>query len=210
MSDKKADMEYTGQRIIWDTKSFLATSGMRDPAGSFSYQSSDFQCLKPTERDEDKAGPIPEGTYRFSLVIDTRMARDYGKASCTLKRDKYNRIQEIPLKRYSGYCEDYWLNWGWNRVPLIPDDQVTRKICGGKRGSFYLHDSGKGYTHGCIEVENRFFKELYSYILKHPKTKMLKLRVKYSDPRKTSTYGFSDTEDHSKKFVIRQGRYIKP
>ena len=26
--------------------------------------------------------------------------------------------------------------------------------------SFYLHDSGKGYTHGCVEVEAQFFEVL--------------------------------------------------
>jgi hypothetical protein len=29
--------------------------------------------------------------------------------------------------------------------------------------SFYFHDSEKGYSHGCIEVEKAFFDQLNSY-----------------------------------------------
>ena len=49
-------------------------------------------------------------------------------------------------------------NWGENRVRLNAlhiDNPKARN-----RGGFYLHDSTKGFTHGCIEIEPRFFARL--------------------------------------------------
>lgn len=47
-------------------------------------------------------------------------------------------------------------NWGYNRIRLESADEKTRKACGGKRGGFYIHDSTKGYSHGCMKW-NRCF-----------------------------------------------------
>ena len=60
------------------------------------------------------------------------------------------------------------------------------------RGGFYLHDSTKGYTHGCIEVEPRLFIRLREYAkdeaAKKRGRKTLILKVKY--PSSTAgTYG---------------------
>lgn len=69
---------------------------------------------------------------------------------------------------------------------LNPQDDVTKRSCLPiKRGGFYLHDSTKGYSHGCIEVEGAFFTQLRAYI-KINKEKRLKLQIKYSGG---STYG---------------------
>ena len=49
-----------------------------------------------------------------------------------------------------------------------------------------MHDSTKGYTHGCIEVDPRFFSILRSYVNK-TKKKRLYLQVDYGAGG--STYG---------------------
>jgi hypothetical protein len=65
------------------------------------------------------------------------------------------------------------------------------------RGGFYIHDSAKGYTHGCIEVEPRFFNVLRHVIATthspHGKVKdRLNLLVKYLPGQTTNgrTYGY--------------------
>jgi len=65
------------------------------------------------------------------------------------------------------------------------------------RGGFYIHDSTKGYTHGCIEVEPRFFEVLRHLIATmqsphgRPKDR-LNLLVKYLPGQTTNggTYRF--------------------
>lgn len=66
-------------------------------------------------------------------------------------------LEYHPRGQAAGTCEIYWANWGYNRIRLESADEKTRKACGGKRGGFYIHDSTKGYSHGCIEVEPVFF-----------------------------------------------------
>ncbi len=46
------------------------------------------------------------------------------------------------------------------------------------------HDSTKGYSHGCIEIEQRFFNILRVY-LKSKKNKRRLLKVKYTPGLKT-------------------------
>lgn len=53
------------------------------------------------------------------------------------------------------------------------------------RGGFYLHDSIKGYSHGCIEADTKLFVHLRKY---HSITKKLTviLQVKYAPGRGTN------------------------
>ena len=43
----------------------------------------------------------------------------------------------------------------------------------------YLHDSIKCFSHGCIEIEQKFFKDLRAF-LKTTKKKSIKLKIKYT------------------------------
>jgi hypothetical protein len=80
--------------------------------------------------------------------------------------------------------------WGPERVRLttVHIDQPQNR----KRGGFYLHDSTKGFSHGCIEVNPQFFVRLRQFV-KLPAKKRgnrtrLYLKVKYPSSN-TSTYG---------------------
>lgn len=139
------DMEFDGQIQAWKgTGKFRATSGL----SGFQYPSN--QCLP------DK-GPIPQGIYKV-LLTDRGAARDDGTGYCNLQAGW--GIQSIPRGSAAGQCEPYWANWGYNRVRLEPADVKTTKACTPSRGGFYIHDSSKGFSHGCIEVERRFFSTL--------------------------------------------------
>ena len=171
-------MRYDGRQLTWNGRgTFKATSGL--PA----YQYPSFQCYV------DK-GPIPEGTYTIELKEDIHPARDDGTDMCRLAPSP--RLQTIPRGADAGECERFWVNWGQHRVGLQPSDSMTKKVCSPHRGGFYLHDSTKGYTHGCIEVDGRFFEVLRCFLRgmkqhRLPQTSVLVLRVAYAPG--VSTYG---------------------
>ncbi len=101
-------------------------------------------------------------------------------------------MQQIPRGLNAGGCEIFWAQWGRNRVRILAHDQKTRAACITRRDGFYLHDSVKGFSHGCIEVEPRFFFDLYDYIdamkrRRLQRREQLLLRVAYIPGR--TTYG---------------------
>lgn len=157
------DMLYDGTVLNWAGKGkFKATSGMPG------HQVPADQCLP-------EAGPVPEGLYRVPLINGTA-ARDDGAGICRLEPSW--RVESIPRGAAAGLCEPYWANWGHNRVRIEPADTATRTKCSPARSGFYLHDSIKGFSHGCIEVETTFFGVLRA-VMKQG-TQRLTLRIKYS------------------------------
>lgn len=59
--------------------------------------------------------------------------------------------------------------WGADRVrltTLMIDSPKNRH-----RGGFYLHDSTKGFSHGCIEVDPIFFAQLRAFVKESQKQK---------------------------------------
>lgn len=168
----KIDLYYDGQTIKWSGKGLLfkATSGMP------SHQMPGKQCIPD-------AGPVPEGEYKV-FISDHGMAKDDGRGICALKPSW--GVQEIPRGSQAGHCEPYWANWGKNRARMEPANDATKKKCSPvSRGGFYIHDSIKGYSHGCIEVETKLFEHLRSY---HSVTKKpyIIIRVKYVIGRGTN------------------------
>lgn len=172
-----AQMLYDGRRLQWMGHGiFRATSGLPD------FQEAIYQCFV------DK-GPIPEGSYSVAIREDEHPAHDDGTDSCTLAPAP--RLQAIPRGADAGACEPFWVNWGRNRVALTPMDRITKLKCNPRRGGFYLHDSTKGYTHGCIEVEGRFFEVLRSFIRgmkahRVPRVSSLTLIVRYLPGQSTN------------------------
>lgn len=156
------DMVYDGTTLEWSGKGkFKATSGMPG------FQLPQHQC-RPEE------GPVPEGLYYIPL-IKGGAAKDDGAGICRLQPAW--QVQTIPRGAEAGACEPYWANWGHNRVRFEPSNAATRGKCTPKRSGFYLHDSTKGYSHGCIEVETTFFNALRTSMRQG--TKKLTLRIRY-------------------------------
>ena len=170
-----ADLYYDGQTVRWPGRgTFKASSGL--PGN----QEPRYQC-------EPDSGPIPEGNYKLLLAVDRDYAKEDGTDSCTLKPAR--KMQYIPRGADAGPCEPYWANWGTRRVRLEAADAHTRARCGVARSGFYLHDSTKGYSHGCIEVEGTFFNAYIAYFVAQPhrnRNTYLTLSVKYQT---ASTYG---------------------
>ncbi|HCL5253729.1 TPA: DUF2778 domain-containing protein [Salmonella enterica] len=151
-------LTYDGQVLTWpDVGTFKATTGYYDEyyevfengkltPKTNQYQWPDKQCVA--------AGAIPEGNYkiftRFMGAAKVTQAPECGI-------DPAWGWTTLPEEEPGG-CQ--WSEWGHNRARLEPADKETKKACGGTRGGFYIHDSTKGYSHGCIEVEPTFFRAL--------------------------------------------------
>jgi hypothetical protein len=169
------DMLYDGDELDWYGVSvYRATSGL---PGS---QSADKQTVKDN-------GPVPEGNY--SLVLkESGTARVVNIAKNQLDtREGIESLVDMPGPDGRLYES---AAWGTNRVRLriIRIDNPRAR----HRNGFYLHDSTKGYSHGCIEVEPRFFVRLRQMAVdesaKPRGRKHLYLRVKYPTATE-STYG---------------------
>jgi len=164
------DMSYDGQVLSWPGHGrFRATSGL---AG---FQTPDQSCLPDS-------GPVPPGLYRV-LLADRGMAQDDGRGLCNLAPAW--GIQQVPRGLDAAQCEPYWANWGHNRARMEPADAATRNRCAVARGGFYLHDSTKGYSHGCIEVEGRLFALLRGYARSSGRNALI-LQVAYAAGRPTN------------------------
>ena len=154
---------YDGQTIRWNAQVFRATSGMPG------FQSIAEQC---NQRD---AGPIPSGFYRVFLT-------DHGQAKANMDTCSLIPawgIQTIPRGEQAKECEPNWANWGFNRVRLEPANAQTKSHCAPvMRDGFYIHDSSKGFSHGWIEVEGRFFFVLRDFAKSQSRSRLI-LKVEY-------------------------------
>jgi hypothetical protein len=168
-------MLYDGDELYWHgVGKYKATSGMTD------HQSANQQTVRD-------AGPIPEGMFSLVLKIaGTAQVVDLVRGRLDTRQGIQSLI-DMPAPDGLRYRSP---EWGENRVRLTIlriDDPKARH-----RGGFYLHDSTKGFTHGCIEVEPGFFTRLRimaaTEAAKKHGRKTLIMKVKYPS-RTESTYG---------------------
>lgn len=118
-------------------------------------------------------GPVPVGNYHVLVTREIRPAQPRADVACGFKPG-----WGLETIFRGGPCESTFANWGNNRVRFLPADDRTRHACASERDGLYLHDSTKGYSHGCIEVEVTFFYRLQIYRLVAV-TSRLALRVDY-------------------------------
>jgi|SRR5271166_650161 len=219
------DMIYSGTAFEWiGHSSYKASSGwdlvkekhalgrdaevqaLRD-AG---YDLSPYNHQKATSKEQHTpdAGPVPAGWYWFPLIFSSDANISGSDSHGGYALDKRQGIEAIPnTLQFPGHhrgepssITPSFNAWGDNRVRLnkISLDDPTIQ-----RDGFYLHDSRKGYSHGCIEVGvgndgSKFFNALRVYVkqqealkkAKKPHKERLILRVKY--PKDASTYGGTD------------------
>lgn len=202
-----ASLHYDGQTLFWnDGKTdytFKASSGIhgneKEPGairvfrvGTIGYAFREDYRWSWYEKTKDR-GPVPTGTYTVESSILKQPWAEYKKSTCTLVPSR--GLQHIPRGDpnpgvdgddptidTAGDCDDYWANWGYNRVRLTPHKNMVAP----HRNGFYIHDSSKGYSHGCIETEQDFFvKHLFPYAQANS-GKRFKLTVSYKHER---TYG---------------------
>jgi hypothetical protein len=182
--DQQDDLFYYGKKLVWrkslppsagSALMFDATSGLMAIASA--------QTIKDS-------GPIPEGLYKFKAQVDPQQANVAQANALGDKAVENSRegIQFLPV----GGLGPTQPQWGTFRVRLTPVGPNKAPL----RTGFYLHNSYKGYTHGCIEVgdtddEKSFFDYLFEYAQreKSKKRPWLLLKVSYHDAFTTTKGG---------------------
>lgn len=112
------------------------------------------------------AGPTPEGRYYINLKPDPNRVASADPQTGELKRNPEGGIEKIPDFVENPNREGYgwtYADWGENRAHLEPVDVTGAKPEERDNNSYYLHDSEKGYTHGCTEVDGDLFNKLKEY-----------------------------------------------
>ena len=195
-------LRYDGRSLYWEEgttrKAFLASSGIHATpirafrVGTVVYCFREDYRWRWYEKVKDR-GPIPSGTYTVESRILKQPWAERKAQSCELivawgiqkiPRGDPNpdKDGDQPTLTTAGDCDPYWANWGSNRVRLSPHKDMVAP----HRDGFYVHDSVKGFSHGCIETELDFFvKYLFPYATKNP-NKRFYLGVDYKHER---TYG---------------------
>ncbi|HEY4935434.1 MAG TPA: RHS repeat-associated core domain-containing protein [Puia sp.] len=181
-------ISYTGQNVTvyggsdGDKSNVLYTfrgsSGLND--GYKDSRNSKYQ------KDKDK-GPVPNGKYRINLIPDpNRIANNNADGSLTPSHD--GGIEQIPERIYNSSRSAYWEYPGWGtwraRLNPLPGTNLY-----GRDGLFYLHNSTKGFSHGCIECSPGIYNVLINY--RNAGKKYIDVIVDYPN-NNTSTYGHTD------------------
>mgnify|MGYP001139234965 CR=1 FL=1 len=144
-SNAAADcVTFTGSNVIWYNSDGSVAEMYNAVSGYRGYQKPKYTNLR-------NRGPRPPGAYSINLKLDpNRFAK--------LRNNGYTiagyGIQKIPIGFMSSNP------WGNRRARLEP---LPGTDLLGRGNDFYLHDSHKGYTHGCIEIEPAFFTRLLDY-----------------------------------------------
>ena len=157
----------TGNKVYWyagdkgDKSTLLytynASSGLYEDNND--YRQAKYQNIP------DK-GPTPEGEYFIKLTPSPDRIAKASPKNGELLRSKQGGIEKIPQQFTTEDGTTYeYTGWGNMRALLQP---YSGKVTGAEHSerdnySYYIHDSQKCYTHGCTEVESKFFDQLKAY-----------------------------------------------
>ncbi|MCX6323304.1 MAG: RHS repeat-associated core domain-containing protein [Sphingobacteriales bacterium] len=180
---------YNGTKVIiyegkeGSTKKSKVITESNGTSGSTNHQFADEQF----DRNPIYPGPVPEGNYKIDLTLDPNRKVVFDPESGAANRDR--GIQQIPhfTQRNDGNKQNNWDVWGTVRARLEKDPGNNDPRMRGENDGYYLHDSDKGNTHGCIECSK---KKIFDQLLKYRAEgiKSIRVKVKYPKP-KTFTNG---------------------
>jgi RHS repeat-associated protein len=180
--------EYNGVIITWFAgepfdrgkpfATFPATSGY------VGFQSPTFAAVKGL-------GPIPEGTYKINLTpdpnrlvkVDLKTGNLYWNPAGGIERVPQGEVSSGQIVAVEGIeYERVWrfdAGWGTIRAQLEPVTTSDALKARFPADRFYVHDSHKGFTHGCVETSTEFFIRLLHYREEKPNENVFFFRVKY-------------------------------
>jgi len=142
---------YSGEWVNW----FDANDYLMD---SYDATSGNFEFQNSSKQNVENRGPIPEGKYSIDLSLNPyRFASVIEWSGELYSADGIQRI--APSYTLSDGRIATYEGWGDIRARLnyISGETYDRP------GNYYIHNSHKGYTHGCIEVGGNFFSRLINY-----------------------------------------------
>ncbi|MCR4737374.1 MAG: L,D-transpeptidase family protein [Bacteroidales bacterium] len=138
---------------------YKATSGLNNATTT---TGAIIDCQYAKYQNVRNGGPTPEGQYYINLKPDPNRIANADPKTGQLLRSPEGGIEKIPdyYQREDGhYCT--YSEWGKHRAKLEPVSVTGAS--NRDNNSFYIHDSEKGFTHGCIEIEKEFFNDLMEY-----------------------------------------------
>ena len=149
-------IEYTGQSVSYYGGSLGDRSNLVRSCPATSGGPSNQTPLDQRLRE---VGPVPAGQYRVNLGPDpTRIART-DPLTGAIYSNPEGGIEQIPESSTTRDGTEYtYPGWGTWRMRLDP---VRGNTFG--RSNFYLHNSHKGYTHGCVETCDELLKDVLGY-----------------------------------------------
>jgi hypothetical protein len=199
--ENDVDLFYFGKYLVW--RRSLPPFSASSPPMIFAATSGNSPWVAGLQGMSD-SGPIPEGLYSLLATIDPLQASSE-MANHLSGKDILNDHEGIQFLATKDDGQPRNDQWGTMRVKLttirfqsnwfVPSGPFGRSKTGFNRFGFYLHNSHKGFSHGCVEVgmnsnNQSFFDALLSYAISdNAKTKpRLRLKVSYRD-RNTETKG---------------------
>ena len=171
-------LEYTGQVVNLYSGNIGNRSNLKKSCNATSGLPG-FQ--NTSDQNIPDAGPIPSGSYNLNLLPNPDRIANADPNTGELLANPQGGIETIPPQYTTRNGTIYiYPGWGTWRGALTP--KPGTKTYG--RGSFYLHNSHKGYTHGCIETCDDLLKELKNY--RNAENPSIDVLVNYNT---ISTYG---------------------
>lgn len=187
-------MLYDGKALTW--KPFRKLETYPATSGAPGYQSPDKEVV-------EDLGPVPEGKYIVPLKLGGYayvIGVTEELSQLKVQFDREDSIENMPENVEFGDITQgkpfpSFPDWGCHRVRLTKVSYDNPKLT--RPGGFYIHDSTKGYSKGCIETSHLFFEHLIQFSIQLGSSsagiKSIPLRVDYSQQRKlgpnASTYG---------------------
>jgi RHS repeat-associated protein len=146
-------LEYTGQAVTLYAGSF----GNRAKVLSSCAATSGYTGHQLVSLAGDELGPVPEGQYSINLLLDpNRFATVAPNGDNLYASSGIQRIHETYTLPSGQLVAP--VGWGSWRARL---EKV--RVQPTKRVNFYLHNSAKAYTHGCVETCDSLYNTLSGY-----------------------------------------------
>ncbi|WCT12234.1 tlde1 domain-containing protein [Mucilaginibacter jinjuensis] len=174
-------LEYDGAFVYCYRGSYgqkgMVVAKYKASSGAPGYQRARYESTKDY-------GPLPEGKYWVLLMPNPARVAKHDSRTGELLANPEGGIEKIPGSVVVGGHTLIYPGWGNTRARLFAD-RGTQTF---GRSNFYLHDSHKGYSHGCIETSPHIFDLLMKARQSFTKVALM---VDYANVD-TSTYGESD------------------
>lgn len=148
-------IEYTGQRLtLYDGNLDDRTKPLRRCRATSGYLDLFVNYQQAKYQNVEDVGPVPESLYRINLRLDPTRYASVHVSGENLNADfGIQRIRPV-YAMPDGTTRDPSA-WGSWRARL---EHVSGNTFG--RSNFYLHNSHKGFTHGCVETCNQLLQDI--------------------------------------------------
>ena len=166
-------IEYTGQQLTL----YGGNAGNRaQPRRTCPATSGGPNNQTPLDQTLPDVGPVPAGLYSVNLVPDPFRTANVDPTNGQVLSNPVGGIEQVPDSYTTQNGRTFiYPGWGTWRMRLDPRRGNTFG-----RSNFYLHNSHKGYTHGCVETCNELLNDVVNY--RSNGNKAIDVLIRYTTP----------------------------